>query len=63
MVVFVVVAHACSVVFRDGRQWLCQAIVEIDRDLSLKHVGALSLARLYGEFRMVQFRYCMSSDF
>ncbi len=26
MVVFVVVARACSVVFRDGHQWLCQAI-------------------------------------
>ncbi len=23
----------------------------------------LALARLYGEFHMVQFRYCMSSDF
>jgi hypothetical protein len=30
MVVFVVVARACSVVFRDGRQWLCQAIGKID---------------------------------
>ncbi len=36
--------------------------VEIDQDLSLKHIGLLSLARLYGEFCMVQFRYCMSKN-
>ncbi len=36
--------------------------VKIDRDLSLKHVGPLALARLYGEFCMVQFRYCMSKN-
>jgi hypothetical protein len=36
--------------------------VEIDRDLSLKPVGPLALARLYGEFCMVQFRYCMSKN-
>jgi hypothetical protein len=36
--------------------------VEIDRDLSQKHVGPLALARLYGEFCMVQFRYCMSTS-
>ncbi len=36
--------------------------VKIDRDLSLKHVGPLSLARLYGEVCMVQFRYCMSKN-
>ena len=35
-------------------QDLCQ--VEIDLDLSRKHVGPLALARLYGEFFMVQFR-------
>ena len=33
--------------------------VEIDRDLYLKHVGPLALARFYGELCMVQFRYCM----
>ncbi len=37
-------------------------VVKIDRDLSLKHVGPLALARLYGEFCMVQFRYCMSKN-
>ncbi len=31
--------------------------VEIDRDLSWKHVGPLALERLYGEFCMVQFKY------
>ena len=34
--------------------------VEIDQDLSLKHVGPLALARFYSEFCMVRFRYCMS---
>ena len=34
--------------------------VEIDRDLSLKHVGPLALARLYGEFCMVHFRHFVS---
>ncbi len=33
---------------------LCR--VEIDLDLSRKHVGPLGLARLYGEFCMVRFR-------
>ncbi len=33
--------------------------VEIDQDLSRKRLGPLALARLYGEFHMVQFRYCM----
>ena len=36
--------------------------VEIDRDPSLKHVGHLALARLYGKLCMVQFRYCMSKS-
>jgi hypothetical protein len=39
--------------------------VEIDRDLSLKHVGPLSLARLYGEFCMVSYSFsvlCMSKN-
>ncbi len=27
--------------------------VEIDQDLSLKHVGPLALARLYGEFKKI----------
>jgi hypothetical protein len=36
--------------------------VEIDQDLSLKQVGPLALARFYGEFCMVQFRYCMSKN-
>ena len=34
--------------------------VEIDRDPSLKHVGPLALARLYGECCRVHFRYLMS---
>ena len=40
-----------------------QTIVEIeDQDPYLKHVGPLALARLFGKFCMIRFRYCMSKS-
>ncbi len=38
--------------------------VEIDRDLSLKHVGPLALARLYGKFCIIIcYRRAVEEDF
>ncbi len=54
--------HWVSIVANNPPPSWHRRCVEIDRDLSLKHVGPLALARLYSEFCMVQFRYRMSKN-